>query len=92
MTKRFEELAQQVGLPTYNPSGMPTKLEKFAESIVQECVEIIQKKLEKIKFMAKRYREDPCQCRNDEMEAAKVTVRQMLVLKQEIQKRFGVEE
>ena len=37
MNERIKELAHEAGLPTYNPDGIPTKLEKFAELIVQEC-------------------------------------------------------
>lgn len=40
MNKRLTELAHEAGLPTYNPSGIPSKLEKFAELIVQECVQV----------------------------------------------------
>ena len=40
MNKRIQELAHEAGLPTYNPDGIPTKLEKFAELIVRECVEV----------------------------------------------------
>ena len=39
MNKRIRELAHEAGLPTYNPEGVPTKLEKFAELIVRECME-----------------------------------------------------
>ena len=38
MNKRIRELAHEAGLPTYNPDGIPTKLEKFAELIVKECI------------------------------------------------------
>lgn len=38
MNEKIRELAHEAGLPTYNPEGIPTKLEKFAEQIVQECV------------------------------------------------------
>lgn len=38
MNERIKELAHEAGLPTYNPDGIPTKLEKFAELIVQECI------------------------------------------------------
>ena len=38
MNKRIQELAHEAGLPTYNPDGIPTKLEKFAELIVRECI------------------------------------------------------
>ena len=39
MNERIQELAHEAGLPTYNPDGIPTKLEKFAELIVGECIE-----------------------------------------------------
>jgi hypothetical protein len=39
MNERIRELAHEAGLPTYNPEGIPTKLEKFAELIVRECLE-----------------------------------------------------
>jgi hypothetical protein len=38
MNERIKELAHEAGLPTYNPEGIPTKLEKFAELIVRECI------------------------------------------------------
>jgi hypothetical protein len=38
MNERIRELAHVAGLPTYNPEGVPTKLEKFAELIVRECM------------------------------------------------------
>ena len=40
MNERIKELAHQAELPTYNPEGIPTKLEKFAELIVKECASI----------------------------------------------------
>jgi hypothetical protein len=42
MNKRIQELAHEAGLPTYNPEGIPTKLEKFAELIVLECAEMFE--------------------------------------------------
>jgi hypothetical protein len=45
MNERIRELAHEAGLPTYNPEGMPTKLEKFAELIVQECISINRQRL-----------------------------------------------
>ena len=39
MNERIRELAHEAGLPTYNPDGIPTKLEKFAQLIVRECME-----------------------------------------------------
>ena len=38
MNERIKQLAHEAGLPTYNPEGIPTKLEKFAELIVKECI------------------------------------------------------
>ena len=43
MNPRIRELAHEAGLPTYNPDGIPTKLEKFAELIVRECMDICKK-------------------------------------------------
>ena len=37
MNERIRELAREAGLLVYNPEGVPTKLEKFAELIVREC-------------------------------------------------------
>lgn len=42
MNERIKELANQAGLLTYNPNGVPTKLEKFAESIIQECIKELE--------------------------------------------------
>ena len=42
MNERIRQLAHEAGLPTYNPEGIPTKLEKFAELIVRECTNIIE--------------------------------------------------
>jgi hypothetical protein len=38
MNERIKELAREAGLLAYNPEGPPTKLEKFAELIVQQCM------------------------------------------------------
>lgn len=43
MNERIRLLAHESGLPTYNPDGIPTKLEKFAELIVRECTDLVQK-------------------------------------------------
>ena len=40
MNERIRELAREAGLLAYNPEGPPTKLEKFAELIVKECVQV----------------------------------------------------
>ena len=38
MNERIKELAREAGLLVYNPEGPPTKLEKFAQLIVKECM------------------------------------------------------
>ena len=43
MNDRIKELATKAGLLTYNPEGLPTKLEMFAELIVWECVMLCDK-------------------------------------------------
>ena len=40
MNERIKELAREAGLLVYNPEGAPTKLEKFAELIVRECMKV----------------------------------------------------
>jgi len=40
MNQRIHELAREAGLPTYNPEGIPTKLEKFAELIIADCLKM----------------------------------------------------
>ena len=37
MNERIRELAREAGLLVHNPTGVPTKLEKFAELIIKEC-------------------------------------------------------
>ena len=45
MNERIKELARDSGLLVHNPEGVPTKLEKFAELIVRECIEINKQEL-----------------------------------------------
>jgi len=45
MNDRIKILAHEAGLPTYNPEGIPTKLEKFAKLIVAECMKLNSKEL-----------------------------------------------
>ena len=42
MNPKIRELAQQAGLLVYNPDGRRTKLEHFAELIVQQCIEVVE--------------------------------------------------
>jgi len=35
---RIKELAREAGLLVHNPNGVPTKLEKFAELLIQDCL------------------------------------------------------
>jgi hypothetical protein len=43
MNERLKELAREAKLLVYNPNGVPTKLEKFAELIVRECIDIVNR-------------------------------------------------
>ena len=45
MNERIKELAREAGLLAYNPEGPPTKLEKFAELIVEECARVADESL-----------------------------------------------
>ena len=42
MNERIRQLARESGLLAYNPQGIPTKLEKFAESIIKECMNQVE--------------------------------------------------
>lgn len=59
MHSRLKELAREAGLLVHNPEGVPTKLEKFAELIVKECMEINKQELSFIAFetLMDRYNE-----------------------------------
>ena len=59
MNERIKELAHEAGLPTYNPGGIPTKLEKFAELVIRDCVEINKQELSFNAFeqLQNRYRD-----------------------------------
>ena len=38
MNERIKELAREAGLLAHNPEGVPTKLETFAELIINDCI------------------------------------------------------
>jgi len=59
MNERIKELAREAGLLAYNPEGPPTKLEKFAQLIVRECLKLNSKELSitAIERMLNRYKE-----------------------------------
>ena len=45
MNERIREIAREVGLLTHNPENRETKLDKFAELLVKECIEINKQEL-----------------------------------------------
>ena len=45
MNERIKELARESGLLVHNPNGVPTKLEKFAELIVLECLDVVDEEV-----------------------------------------------
>ena len=42
MNTRYQDLAREAGLLVHNPDLMPTKLGKFAELLIQECINKIE--------------------------------------------------
>ena len=46
MNDKIKELAREAGLLVYNPEGAPTKLEKFAELIVKETLQVARAGIE----------------------------------------------
>jgi hypothetical protein len=42
MNNRYQDLAREAGLLVHNPERMPTKLQKFAELLIQECITKIE--------------------------------------------------
>ena len=40
MNNKYQDLAREAGLLVHNPERMPTKLGKFAELLIEECVKI----------------------------------------------------
>jgi hypothetical protein len=42
MNNRYQDLAREAGLLVHNPERMPTKLQKFAELLIQECIDKIE--------------------------------------------------
>lgn len=87
MNERIRELAHEAGLPTYNPEGIPTKLEKFAELIVRECADICQQAIEQNNQTRARLTEDELA----EKMVIHGSIRQAEKLAQGIKQHFGVE-
>ena len=42
MNERIKELAREAGLLVHNPEGVPSKLDKFSELLIQECISVVQ--------------------------------------------------
>jgi hypothetical protein len=42
MNNKYQDLAREAGLLVHNPERMPTKLQKFAELLIQECIDKIE--------------------------------------------------
>jgi hypothetical protein len=41
MNNKYQDLAREAGLLVHNPERMPTKLQKFAELLIQECAGLV---------------------------------------------------
>ena len=59
MNDRYRELAREAELLVYNPEGHPTKLMKFAELLIRDCVELNKQELSFVAFeqLMDRYQE-----------------------------------
>jgi hypothetical protein len=54
MNNRIRDLAHEAGLLTYNPEGIPTKLEKFGELIAEHCASMCGSQADKKKSVTER--------------------------------------
>jgi hypothetical protein len=88
MNERIKELALQAGLEMCSCGcDMPTRQSaKFAELIVKECAKLAKDESLSIVKKAELYAEP------DEIDTAKATAWQFLVLEAKMKKHFGVEE
>ena len=86
MNKRIRELAHEAGLPTYNPEGVPTKLEKFAELIVRECMTMCDEI--RVDYFKHRKAADDFTDKNIYAEGEAASD----IIKYKMKKHFGVEE
>ena len=96
MNERIKQLAREAGLLAYNPEGPPTKLEKFAELIVRECVDVLIENGDK-QFTIRTVEPESHNKTSDWMEGYEEAVKHYgsFLLKKNaklIQKHFGVEE
>ena len=41
MNNKYQDLAREAGLLVHNPDLMPTKLQKFAELLIEECAGLV---------------------------------------------------
>ena len=102
MNERIEKLAEQAWRATSDEVAHLNRMhnraishdeqmdifeQKFAELIVQECTKLTRDKSLSIVERAKIYAEPDA----DEIDAAKATAWQFLVLEQQMKKHFGVE-
>jgi hypothetical protein len=79
MNNRYQDLAREAGLLVHNPDLMPTKLQKFAELLIQECIDKIE-----------THRIPVGNSAAGEM-ACEWTYAALKEIRDEIQKHFGVE-
>jgi hypothetical protein len=85
-TERIKELAKQAGLLVHNPTGVPTKLEKFAEFLVQECTGLLLKESERLYAYSS-------ECSNGlHSYKAKLSAEKCLDNIKMLEEHFGVEE
>jgi hypothetical protein len=90
MNERIEELINKIWAKEYwdHPNTdklLPAQLNRLAKLIIEECAELAKNKSESIVKKAELYCDD-----DEELDAAKATAWQFLVLEAEIKKHFGV--
>jgi len=96
VNERIKLLAEQAGITTNLDTEYFEKdinkwvdyySKKFAELIVEECANLVKNKAMSIADKAELYGDDI-----NEIDTAKATAWQFLVLEQQIKKHFGVEQ
>jgi hypothetical protein len=55
MNDRIKDLARKAQLLVHNPSGVPTKLERFAQLIVGECIDIAFQRGDNVDYLKEHF-------------------------------------
>jgi hypothetical protein len=55
MNDRIKDLAREAQLLVHNPNGVPTKLERFAELIVGECIDVAFQRGDNVDYLKNHF-------------------------------------